>query len=94
MSATRKLKDLQELGINANFLIDMLTKYQNKNEEIVFLLTLVINEYEQNMPDDSFSYVPHFEGIVTLLDSQRFIMRNFQRYIETGDMKELQDLEC
>ena len=42
----------------------------------------------------SFSYVPHLEGIVTLLDAQRFIMRNFQRYIESGDMKELQDLEC
>ena len=35
----------------------------------------------------SFSYVPHLEGIVSLLDAQRFIMRNFQRYIESGDMK-------
>lgn len=94
MSATHKKKDLQELGINSRFLIDMLTKYQNKNEEIVFLLTLIISEYEQNMPDDCMSYVPHLEGIVTLLDSQRFIMRNFQRYIESGDMSELQDLEC
>ena len=46
------------------------------------------------MPDDCMSYVPHLEGIVSLLDAQRFIMRNFQRYIESGDIKELQDLEC
>ena len=94
MSATHKKKDLQELGINSRFLIDTLTKYQNKNEEIVFSLTLIISEYEENMPNGSFSYVPHFEGIVSLLDAQRFIMRSFQRYLESGDINELQDLEC
>ena len=31
MSATHKLKDLKELGITSRFLIDILTKYQNKN---------------------------------------------------------------
>ena len=94
MSATQRLKDLQELGVDSKMLIRELGNYQERNEQICFLLTLIKNEYEQNMPDDCMSYVPHLEGIVSLLDAQRFIMRNFQRYIESGDMKELQDLEC
>ncbi|WP_295700759.1 hypothetical protein [Helicobacter japonicus] len=92
MSATHQLKDLQELGIDSRFLIDELTNFQQRNEEIHFLLSLVINEYEENMPEDSFSYVPHLEGIATLLDAQRFIMRSFQKYIESGDIKDMQSL--
>lgn len=92
MSTTHQLKDLQELGIDSRFLIDELTNFQQRNEEIHFLLSLIMTEYEENMPEDSFSYIPHLEGIVSLLEAQKFVMYSFQKYIESGDIKDMQGL--
>lgn len=75
------------------FILDQLNKFENINAQAQMLLSMVLAEYIETLPDKSITHELHFEGIMTILQAQSYIIRGFSRYVETNDIYKWRTLD-
>ncbi|PAF46553.1 hypothetical protein BKH46_07365 [Helicobacter sp. 12S02634-8] len=67
-------------------ILDELNKFEYINAQAQMLLSIVLADYIENLPNDCMTYELPLEGIMTILKAQSHSIYGFSRFIETNDI--------